>query len=272
MIPLSAQADPIWPDGTFNCIIRQKIWEMVASLSNLVNLFSHHHVLFWYVMFSLRTQCNTVYFLLFPTYVNLECQCMDSTILVSIITGSLCQLFPFLPIQYSIVFHCTVQYHRIKIELLQERKNTKRQIVFFRHICFRHLRNWHRRGRSRIQLFGRFVLFLVWLLISVLNWIFLALSIFILSETLTISNSHLPPSLASVLTAHLHITFGLATTPPTLPEPEADLRGRPATEAANESQRETVCLWLYLFDKKYIKLHESWASSNASQSEFFLFF
>jgi hypothetical protein len=52
-------------------------------------------------------------------------------------------------------------------------------------------------------------------------------------ETLTAPNSTHPPP-ASGLTSHLYITLGFATTPPTLMESEAGLRGRPAVEAPNK--------------------------------------
>jgi len=53
---------------------------------------------------------------------------------------------------------------------------------------------------------------------------------------------HLPfgtvlTSSAADLSTHLHITFGVAITPPTSVEPEAGLRGRPVQSAADKSQR-----------------------------------
>jgi hypothetical protein len=48
--------------------------------------------------------------------------------------------------------------------------------------------------------------------------------------TLTVQNCPLP-SLTSGQNAHLHITIGFATTPPSPSEPEAGLRGKPLAEA-----------------------------------------
>ena len=58
-------------------------------------------------------------------------------------------------------------------------------------------------------------------------------------ETLTVQNRPLA-SLSSGQAAHLYITIGFATTPPTPTESEAGLRGRPAAEAPNKKKSRRV--------------------------------
>jgi len=59
-------------------------------------------------------------------------------------------------------------------------------------------------------------------------------------ETLTVQNRPLA-SLSSGQAAHLYITIGFATTPPSRTEPEAGLRGQPLAEATRKNpQRKKI--------------------------------